>query len=68
MHYFERDTGGFLIERETLLMRNRGIKPKPYMRCRCAKCRTRNKSGLVWERHPDGVWRKRNTTQRKTNE
>lgn len=39
-----------------------------FARCRCAQCRTRNKSGLMWERHPDGVWRKRNTTQRKTNE
>ncbi len=32
----------------------------PFMRCRCAKCKSRNKSGLIWERHPDGVWRKRN--------
>lgn len=45
-----------------------GLTTLQFMRCRCAKCKSRNKSGLMWERHPDGVWRKRNTTQRKTNE
>jgi hypothetical protein len=39
-----------------------------FVRCRCYQCRTRDKAGLIWERHPDGVWRKRNTTQRITNE
>ena len=36
----------------------------PFTLCRCAMCRTRNKAGLFWERHPDNVWRKCNNNQK----
>lgn len=57
-----------LMKHSRMFNQKVGLTTLQFMRCRCAKCKSRNKSGLTWERHPDGVWRKRNTTQRETNE
>ena len=53
-HQFDRRGTHWLQSNSTL----------PFVRCRCNQCKSRNKSGLIWERQPDGVWRKRNTTQK----
>ena len=55
-------------ERKEALM-NKPLDPLRYLRknvrnelqwaiCRCHGCKTRDIKGQVWEKHPDGNWRK----------